>query len=306
MLWALLMTLSSTVWAQDCEVRSRTYELANALTEAESAYLDMDEDGFVEIIEAAEFALKCLGEPITPFDAAAYHRLNALDAFLGANDGGAIAAFRSSLAAQPRYLLPSTIAPPGNPLASLYDQAAEPYEANRVALPPPPNMLMLMDGARATARPTSRPVIIQLISPDGGIAWSGYLSPLDPNPDWYALGFEEETAISSGDSDFSGSQDRDKTHKDGADSNIRVARQMPQPTPGRTRPMLLAAGGAALAAGGLYALAYGLRTNYDDPATPYSDLESLRTATNGSIAASGGLGLAALGLGVAAVITIEW
>ncbi len=297
-----LLTLGSTALAQDCDKPARTHELANALTEAETAYLDMDEDNFVAIISGAQLTLGCLGEPITPFDAAAYHRLVALDAFLGGDDAATIMAFRASLAAQPRYLLPSSIAPPGNPLAVLYDQASEPYEANRVALPPPKGMVMLMDGARGTARPTARPVIVQLIGPDGGVAWSGFLGPLDSNPDWYALGFEVDDAPDY----VAPTRNGEPSRRDDKDSNIRVARQLPQLTPGRTKPLLAAAGGAALAAGALYGLGYGLRTIYGNPATDYDRLEGLRRVTNGSVVAAGGVGVAALGLGVAAVVTVEW
>ncbi len=297
----LTLWLTGSALAVDCEAPARTHELANALTEAETAYLDMDEDGFLSITTSAQLTLECLGEPITPFDAAAYHRLIALDAFLAGDDGATVMAFRASLAAQPRYLLPSSIAPPGNPLAVLYDQASEPYEANRVALPPPEGMVMLMDGARGTARPTARPVIVQLIGPDGGVAWNGYLGPHDPNPDWFSLGFDvterpEAPPPSS----------RDDDRRTSSDTNIRVARQLPKPTPGRTKPLLLAAGGAAVAAGALYGLGFGLRTVYMDPSTDYNNLETLRTATNGSVVASGGLGIAALGLTIGAAVTVEW
>jgi hypothetical protein len=301
-MWLALLALGANALALDCDTPARTHELANALTEAEFAYLDMDEDRFIVIITGAELTLECLGEPITPFDAAAYHRLVALDSFLAGDDAATVMAFRSSLAAQPRFMLPSSIAPPGNPLSDIYDQASEPYEANRIALPPPIGMIILMDGARASARPTARPVIVQLIAADGGVAWSGHLGPNDSNPDWFALGFDVDDSAT----DLPVVRGDEAPRSSDRDSNIRVARQLPQMTPGRTKPLLLAAGGAALAAGALYGLGYGLRTVYADPSTDYNNLEGLRTATNGSVVASGGVAIAAVGLTLAAAITVEW
>ncbi len=299
-LFALLL---SAALAADCDGPTRTHELANALTSAETAYLDMDEEGFIAIRAQAEHTLECLGEPLTPFDAAAFHRLVAMEAFLAADDGATVAAFRSSLAAQPRYLLPSSLAPPGNPLAELYVEASEPYEAKRVALPPPTDMLLFIDGARGTARPTARPVIVQILGPDGGVMWTGFLAPHDPNPSWFALGLEEEDEV---DTAIPLDRTEEPNRRSDRANNIRVARRQPQITPGRTKPLALAAGGAALGAGALYAAAYGLRRVYDDPSTPYEDLETLRGFTNGAVVASGGVGIAALGLGIGAVVTIQW
>jgi hypothetical protein len=305
---ATLLLLSNAL-ASDCERPSRTTELANALTAAEAAYLDMDEDGFIAIIAGAEVTLGCLAEAITPYDAAAYHRLVALDAFLAADDAATISAFRASLAAQPRFLLPSSLAPLGNPLSQLYLDASEPYSLNPIALPAPSGRVVLMDGARSTARPTTRPVIVQLVGPDGGIDWSGYLRLDDSNPSWPALGFDEpskrldEPRLPEPRENPRESKRRTRST---ADSNIRVARQLPKGTPGRTRPLLVAAGGSALVAGGLYALGFGLRLNYDDLQTPYERLDGLRVATNGLVVSSAGAGLVAMGLSVAAVVTVEW
>lgn len=74
----------------------------------------------------------------------------------------------------------------------------------------------------------------------------------------------------------------------------------------RSRPVLaIAAGGFGLGAIGLYGAALAMRAQFDDPTTPFSELDSLESGTNAAVFTSVGLGAVAVGLGTAAVV-VKW
>jgi hypothetical protein len=75
--------------------------------------------------------------------------------------------------------------------------------------------------------------------------------------------------------------------------------------PAKRPALVIGAAGATVAAAGTYALALAFRASFDDPATPYSELDGLESTTNAAVIASAGLGAVAVGLGISAVV-VKW
>ncbi len=226
-----------------CEVRSSTADLAAALNAAAAAMVAMDFPGFVENRNRAQDALHCLGERLTAVDVAAFHRVMALDAYLDQDPEGTVASFRSALATQPGFTLPASFALPGNPLHDLFQQAREQGAGASNAIFPPAGTVIFVDSLLGTSRPVERPAILELQAADGSLLWTGYLPTGAENPDWTQLELQIPTAP-------------------GHLSGVKLS------TVGPSVPLLVAAGGTALAAGGLYAVAYGMSRSYRDPENP--------------------------------------
>ncbi|MDP2307765.1 MAG: hypothetical protein Q8P18_17200 [Pseudomonadota bacterium] len=275
-----MLLLFATLAHAECPGRTTTADLSSAVTAAETAYLAMNLDAFQAARTQADDAIPCLAEFVSPPDAAAYHRLIALDAYVAQDNPRTLGSFMSALAIQPGYVLPSTIAPQGNPLDAIYQMARIQPPGRTAALVAPAGAVTLVDGARSANRPTERPTILQLGAGTGEVLWSGYLPADAPNPDWSAYSPAPASAL-------------------------------PQEAPKHARrspavPFAIGAGGGALAGGALYALALAGRAEFDDPATPLEELDGIRARTNGEVYAAAGLGVLALGLGTIAVVSLQW
>ena len=98
-------------------------DLAVALGRADDAWVAMDLDGFNRAAEEARETLSCLSLPVTPADAAAFHRMEALAAWVRKDRDATVAAFRAVVEVQPDYAIPETVAPPGNPLHAAFEEA---------------------------------------------------------------------------------------------------------------------------------------------------------------------------------------
>ena len=281
----LLVLLLSQAHAAPCQGRTTTADLSTAVTAAETAYLAMNLDAFHEARKQADDVIPCLLEFVSPPDAAAYHRLIALDAYVAQDNPRTLGSFMSALAIQPGYALSSTIAPQGNPLDAIYQMARIQPPGRSAALVAPAGSVTMVDGARAANRPTERPTIVQLGAGTGEVLWSGYLAADTTNPDWSAYTPAEPVALP-------------EAKADGA-ASVRTRRSP-------ALPLAIGAGGGAIAGGALYALALAGRAEFDDPATPVGELDGIRARTNGEVYAAAGLGALALGLGTLAVVTLKW
>ena len=123
----------------------------------------------------------------------------------------------------------------------------------------------------------------------GEVVWSGVVARGAANPDWSAF-VPAPVAVSA---DTTGSRPASTT-----------GRGNPRKKP--TIPLAIAAGGAAAASGILLGLAANSRAEFDDPATPLSDVEALAGTTNALGYSGIGAGVLALGLGAVAVVTVAW
>ena len=115
---AMLLSLSTPAFAEEI-CPSVSSDVAQAFTEAVSAIDNMDMGAFESARDRGREALGCLSGLIAPRDAAAHHRLEALDAFVRGEQEQATAAFRRANTLDPEFELPDSIAPVGHPLLSL-------------------------------------------------------------------------------------------------------------------------------------------------------------------------------------------
>lgn len=265
---------------------SRVADLQRPINEAQAAFASMDDGAMSRASAAAESALGCLGEPISAASAASVHRHEALVAFLHNDPARARAAFRSALVLQPSYRLPEDVAPPGNPLATLYDEARALGPGPEEPVFTEPGLTLLVDGATSTALPSDRPVIVQVLSGDGAVLSTTYLQvgadlpaglrvlPADP-------GFLPPPPPKN--------------------NELPPAPQ----APARRPVALLAAGGGALvASGAMLTLSAVTQARYLDLDTPTASLDGLVQRNHAAVLAAGGLG--AVGLGLGAVALVRW
>lgn len=287
----LPILLAGVAWA-DCSVPTDTAELATSIAEAEAAFSAMDSAAFSAAAGRVDATLPCLDEVLPPADAAAVHRVDAYHALLDGDEAALEARLWATVAILPAWTPPSHLAPPGHPLHDAWQSAKKRVAVPGVPLEPPEHGVIHVDGVRREARPSDRPTVLQLVRDDGSIAWTArirlgeeppYWVPAAPAPDPVATPHLAPAAP--------------------------IGPTPPTTTdiPGKTGPsptatgLLAAAGCAALASGALFGLATASRHTFDDPATPYSELDGLRGRTNALTIGSGSTGAVAIGVGIAAV-----
>lgn len=266
-----MTALLSFAFAAPCAGPTTSEDLNAFMAAAEASFAGMSVPAFQQSRDSAEQALTCLDEVILPQDAAAYHRMMALDAFIHDDAEGMLGAYHAALLLQPAYMLPSSYAPVGHPLRDAYGAASQLAPGGIEALDFGTTTLRV-DGRPAKGLPTDRPAIAQTQSPDGSILWTAWLRPGDPLP--YPIPAPTELPA------------------------------IPLPAPPQKPVPWLAVGSAtSLAlAGGAWAYAAAQNQDFDDPDTPYEDLALLQTRANVSTGLAVGLGAVGIGLGSAALV----
>jgi len=158
-------------------------DLATAVNASESAFSAMNIQTFGQARGEAIEMVDCLEEQLPPANVASLHRMQAFASFVAQDDSNTLARFRSALALQPGYRLPSSIAPEGSPLQILYQQAHQAEPSASLPVRPPNGTSLYVDGQLATAAPTERPFLLQVFASDGSVSWTGYLQPGDSLPE---------------------------------------------------------------------------------------------------------------------------
>jgi hypothetical protein len=191
----------------------------------------------------------------------------ALSAFLDKDDGRSVASLHAAVRSDPAFDLPRDLFPDGHPLR-LHLQVARSLQPGTLRpLPRPAEGAVTVDGTPAEAAPGDRPSVLQWSVVEIGVRDTSYLAVGATMPAWGPI---------------------------------------PAPDPGdrarRPWPVLAAASGTAVAAGGLYGLAAARQARFLDSATPYEDLPGLQRQANTLTVAAAGSGLLAVGLGVMGVL----
>lgn len=249
--------------------------------EAMAAWTEMDVPLFYLARQDGQEELSCLSTPMTPPAAGAYHRIEALSAYLNGDEAAASVRFQASALADPDWVFPEALAPEGNPLQLLYVSARSTPVAGERSAPPLTCAALSVDGQEGVI-PDGLPAILQLSDHDtGAVLWTHYLEPDAAVPEWKSL-----EALS----------DRDCT--------------LPM-TPSQrrlTRRLLIGAGASALSAGALGLAARQSAAEFD--AREYDsrdDGDALARRANNLL--YGAQGAAALGLALgatSATLTLVW
>ncbi len=280
--WLALLAVQGAWAAAGCEAPTTMADLQAPLADGESGVVELEEDAVTLAITRLDTRLHCLSEPLAPVDVAAVHRLYAYGAFVQGDIPGARAAFGAARGADPSWVITERLAPPGTPLRELFNTASLDVATEAVRVPS--GTSLLVDGVRTLERPLDRPAVLQLISAEGHVLESAWLTEDEPMPDWsrYAV-VVPPTPV--------------------AGAPVRGARERSTVEHGSPAPWWIAGGAAILAGAGVYAWALGDHAHYEnmDNGLDEAGLSSLRGRANTKVAVSCGLGAVGLGLGVVAI-----
>lgn len=180
---ALLLWWTPLAAGQDCLRPVGTDEFLVTLDQAEAAFVDLEEDRFLDGMQRASLLLPCLDDGLPEVTAARYHRAQGLLLYTTDREELALEAFRAARALDPDYRFPEAMFPEGHALRAAYD--ALPTEDPTWAPPRPRDGRLAFDG-RDGRRPTDRPTLFQHLD-DGGAALSTrYVRPSEPLPPYPA------------------------------------------------------------------------------------------------------------------------
>jgi hypothetical protein len=174
--------LTPTAGAGEVSCPAGLDELDQRVDLALDAYAIMDTDAFFAAHRQAREAVGCLDVLLEPEDVAAYHGVSGLAAFLTENDEATLHAFSAALAADPSWSLPERVAPAGTVLVELQQEAAGLGPGARSPLPNTEGFILMFDGEPSLERPAERPCVLQVVSDDWDVLWSGALGPGDDLP----------------------------------------------------------------------------------------------------------------------------
>ncbi|MBI4714236.1 hypothetical protein HY771_03585 [Candidatus Uhrbacteria bacterium] len=274
-----LCAMAALIWAKSaqaiCPSPVSASELRQAAIQGENAFSDMN---VAELLQQAQRAREqivvCVAEPISPSDAAAFHRLMALDAFTRHNDARVIAEFHAARRLEPGYELPESIAPVGHRLNELYARAANEDDGLPESVFAPEGGYAIVGGVRNAPRLSSTPLVIQVYGPKDVWIETRYIQLGEKLPVW-------------------GKNVYGVTAKDlGLDTT---------PTWKKPAPWYIVAGVSTLVAGTFYALALREKSFFNAQSTPDSDLPGYRDRANAfgwTAVGTAGLAVVLTGIGV--------
>lgn len=259
----------------NCTKRANASEITEAAAAGERAFSDMDETGLLrEAQRVREQIIVCVSEQISPSDAAAFHRLMALDAFTRHNDERVVAEFHAARRLEPGYELPESVAPQEHRLRELYTRSASANDGLPETVSSPENGYAIVGGVRNAPRLSSTPVIIQIFGPKDIWIETRYIQPGETLPVW-------------------GKSVLGVTAKDlGIDTT---------PTWKKPAPWYIAAGVSAAVAGTFYTLALREKSFFNAESTSDSDLPGHRDRANAfgwTAVGTAGLAVVLTGVGV--------
>ncbi|MBI4435322.1 hypothetical protein HY630_01490 [Candidatus Uhrbacteria bacterium] len=266
-----------------CEESTHVAQLGDAGRTAEQAFAALDAEALLTQASLVRTQiLPCVDEPLTKEDAAAFHRLMAMEAFIGGNYTRAKQELHASLLLQPGYAFPEDVAGEGHPLLALYKAAETMPDGDGEKIYPPPGGYVLVGGVRNSARYSLTPVIIQVyqvVEEVDTLRETRYVQPGEATPNWSGNAFgltAQDLGINL--------------------DELQRPRVLRDP-----RPWFVASGIAAAVGGVLYGVAMSQKDLYQDPNTADGDLAGLQSRANalGTVSLiSGGTALVCTGFGI--------
>ena len=259
------------------------------MSAGEGAFAAMSLDGLTKAQAQADALLPCVRELLSPVDAAGIHRLRAWSAWADGDEPATRAALAGARAAQPGWVLPSTLATEGNPLRDVFDAAANTGATRPLAAPA--GSFVRVDGVQDVPLPADRAAVVQRVADAGVVEWTGLVRGTDM-PDWAADPAAEPTAKPTA-------------------LSVPAADASAPPERRRGRVALLSATVAGAATTGIvYAAALSSKADYvaTDPSSvsTTTELDGLKRRANGLTLTAGGLGLLTGGLAVATGVAWTW
>lgn len=278
----LFMLCASWAHAQHhCEKPRSVMELGLASVGAERAFANFDREALLKhATRARDEILPCLNAPLTSLEAAAFHRLMALEAFTRQDDASALVEFHAARKLFPGYVLPSDLAPADHPLRKLYVQSAQTDDGPSEVVYPPEKGYALVGCVRNAPRFKNAPVIVQVFAAGDRLVETRYVKPGETMPHWGVNNPLGVTAMQLG---------IDTT-----------------PTWRKPTTWWIASGVASAVALGFYGAAQYEKHAFNDRGTPDGDLRGIQGRANAfgyTSVASAGLAVLMAGLGVGMQLT---
>lgn len=285
----LLACLLAPSWAAAaCEEPSTRTEIGLTVADAMEGFRNLDAPRFEKARNKAFSQFYCLDEPLLPRDAARFHAMMAIDAFLRKEQKGLIDSFRSALSADGSYDLPPGMVPEGHILRKRLIEAGGKMGAPPRPLPAVGTDSLMVDGVVSAVAAPDRPVILQHLGPRGQVVESAYVATGEPLPAWKPV-----PAVVAAPTNPKPGRNR------GSSVKVNSARREPHPWG------LASATGLSLIATAVgYSLASQAHGDFMNPATPYAQLPDLETQANALSWAWIGTGAVTLGLGTWTIL--EW
>jgi len=165
-----------------CDERQGSAGLVQASRQAETAFANLDVDGFREALRTAATGLPCADGVLSPSEAAAIHRLEGVRLYtLGARDS-ALRSLQQARILDPLGTIEGDALAPGSPLARLWDQAATASPPPWVPVDAPDGLDVRVDGIPSRQRPATVPSVVQLATPTGRVIWTSYVPAMASLP----------------------------------------------------------------------------------------------------------------------------
>ena len=177
-----MSTMLSFLLAARASASCDAASLQHAIEDAETAFADLEAERFDAAVGEARSTLTCVADALSPVQAAGYHRMRALQAFLQGDSAATVLYFQAVLGTQPGYELPVGIAPEGHPLRNDFQRAMEFSDTAVFDLPPPAEGWLNVDGKRADVAPAGRPFLLQWFNEAGEVELTGWVPVGSPLP----------------------------------------------------------------------------------------------------------------------------
>lgn len=269
------LCLSATSAQALCTKDATIDQLVEAGKKGEQAFADGDLKALHNWAgQAREEIIPCMRLPLSPKQAAVFHRLMALDGLTRYNFKRVVSELHAARRLDPGYTIPPEVAEGDHPLLTYYEDAAKSPDGNAEPIYAPENGYVIVGGVRNAPRLSQTPVIIQVYGENGEWVETRYIQSGEKLPIW-------------------GKNIFGATAKDlGIDT---------QPTWQKPTPWYISAGVSAALAAVFYGLAMSEKSKFDDRSTPDGDLPGHRDRANAfGITSVSTAGLAAIltGIGV--------
>lgn len=278
-LW--LLPLASNIAHADCLNAISNVAFTSSLAQAQSAYGDLDIEGFRTAMVQIRGDLPCLAEELPPHLAAELHRFEGLLAFTDRRSDRSTSAFAAARRIEPHYHFLDSFVPPGNPVLGDYT-ALNPDDGKDQVLAEPAEGRIVLDGRSSLQRPESFPSVFQLVTDSGEVRSTSYLWPEDATPA-YAVRAQTVSNVQN------------------PNSNAVAALHT-----GPNRGLLTTAGVGLIASATLYGGAFVVHRRYTDLDTAPERLDGLRTTNNLLVLSSGAVAATALTLGTSAFLVARF
>ena len=276
----------------DCDAPLTQTQLAAIAWEARSAFEEMDQEKFMNLMDQLNQSTPCASEVIDPMGASTIHLLMGLGSFGKKDLEGATLAFAAARSSSKGFQMPDGLAPTGHPL-----QAA--FSIIPLADSPTQDVVidsgttMFVDGKESTTRSAVWPALIQFTQANGAVLQTAYVlasEPVSGAPAPVVAAVEDSSVQPPAGAEL---------------STLPLPAKSVLPPTWRT-PLLGVAGAAVLTTAVLQILASRTAQTYWDQETGEAELDDLRSRTNSLNSASVATGVLSAGALATVSLTWEW